>query len=64
MSGSVDGQATTTSSSDKSAVNVSSQSNAGVVSTCGVSWALMVNDCSKSQPCPSGLSEECPNGQM
>ena len=34
------------------------------VSTCGISWALMVGDCSKSQPCPSGLNEECPNGQM
>lgn len=34
------------------------------VSTCGVSWALMVGDCSKSQPCPSGLNEECPTGQM
>ena len=34
------------------------------VSTCGVSWALMVNDCSRSQPCPSGLNEDCPNGQM
>ena len=42
----------------------SAQSKAGDVSTCGVSWALMVNDCSKSQPCPSGLNEDCPNGQM
>jgi len=32
---------------------------------CGATWALAVaDDCANSQPCPSGLNDECPDGEL